>query len=161
MKIQETCLQKKMVALKNLASSKNLAPTCSSENSPPHPPTLIVRPLPQILKPSPQRHIFFSPSPLCQGVGCILWKLSDNKQNLFFYYKGYWWHLNLLGFNISFYKFHLVWSAEISKWQIVTFPFLAYYIRDFLKKTWRGHHSIMTHFSNFQVPKTWGKNYAK
>ena len=72
------------------------------------------------------------------------------------------WPLNLLGFNISFYKFHLVWSAEMSKSQIVTFPFLAYYIRDFFKKTWRDHYSMITHvFSNFQVPKLLEKNYAK
>ena len=55
----------------------------------------------------------------------------------------------LLAFNISFYKFYLVWSAEISKSQIFTFWFS--------KKTCRGHlvtKGMVTHvFSNFQVPR--------
>ena len=34
----------------------------------------------------------------------------------------------------------------------------AYYIRDFLNKTWRGHPSMVTHvFSNFKVPKIFEK----
>ena len=50
---------------------------------------------------------------------------------------------------LVFYKFHLVWSAVMSKSQIVAFPSLAYYISDFLKKMWRGHYSTVTHVTNY------------
>ena len=82
-------------------------------------------------------------------------KTCDNEQNLFFYYQGYYSHTI---FNISLYKFHLLWSAEMPKPQIITFPSLAYYIRAFLKQMWRGHHGMVTHvFSNIQVPKIFEK----
>ena len=59
-----SCLQKNMVALQNLAPSENLAPPCPSENLGPPDSKF---PL-QILKSSPQNHIFFQPPTLCQGV---------------------------------------------------------------------------------------------
>ena len=50
----------------------------------------------------------------------------------------------------------------MSKSQIITLPSLAYYVRDFLKKMWRDHHSMVTHvFRNFQVPKISGKKLCK
>ena len=64
-----------MVALQNLAPSENLALPCPSEKS--NPPDSKV--LPQILKSSPQSHIYLSASPpFCQGgvfyVFCLrLW----------------------------------------------------------------------------------------
>ena len=42
----------------------------------------------------------------------------------------------------------------MSKSKIVTFLSLTYYIEDFLKKTLRDHHSMVTHvFSNSQLIK--------
>ena len=79
----------------------------------------------------------------------------------FFYCQGYCWHPNLLGFNISFYEFHLVWSAEMSQSQIVTFTSLAYYIRYFLLKNVEGATAWWHVFNNFQVPKLLGKKLCK
>ena len=74
-----TCLQKNMVALENLAPSKNLenlAPPWPSEHSTPPPTPLSPRDSKatlQLLKSSPQRHIFFIlPSFARRGGGCIL-----------------------------------------------------------------------------------------
>ena len=83
-----TWLQKNMVALQNLAPSKNLAPPCPSENSAPSwkwgPP--------QVLKSSPQSHIFFTPPPLLQGGGgggegrgCILCNINTIFWTLFYH----------------------------------------------------------------------------
>ena len=83
----------------------------------------------------------------------------------FFYYQGYCWSLNLLCSNISCFKFHLVWSAEMSKSQIITFSSLAYYIRDFLLKdvecgrvTTVWWHMFLVIFK-FQI--SWGKKKCK
>ena len=71
--------------------------------------------------------------------------------------------LILLNLSISIYKFHLLWSAEMSKSQIVNFRSLAYYIRD-LKKTKRGEvTAVWSHMFSviFRFQKYWEKNYAK
>ena len=64
-----TCLQKNIVALKNVASSENSA-------SPPS--------LPQLLKSSPQIHIFFSPS-FCQGRSAFYALFEKAQYNIIAY----------------------------------------------------------------------------
>ena len=81
----------------------------------------------------------------------------------FFYYQGYCWHLDLIGFKISFYQFHLVCSAEISKSQIVSFHIFSLLNKRFSYKKRVGVTTVWWHMFLliFRIKKSWKKKLSK